>query len=135
MLYSKRHLKGLLSPKEIVVKNLSDFMDLFSSGKFADYIYRGEPTNYRETISSALRGGECPFIQMKNEYKREVFHKLTSDERKDFLAFSQHHGIPTNLIDFTRSPLVALFFACQPFSSEDDRFDKDRGFVYLIRTT
>lgn len=37
------------------------------------------------------------------------------------------------MIDFTRSPLVALFFACQPFSSDDDRFDKDRGFVYLIK--
>ena len=133
MRYSKRHLKGLPSPKEIVIKNLSDFMSLFSSGKFSNYIYRGEPTNYHETISSALRGGECPFIQMKNEYKREVFHKLTPDERKDFLAFSQHHGIPTNLIDFTRSPLVALFFACQPFLSDDDRFDKDRGFVYLTK--
>lgn len=133
MMYSKRHLRGLPSPKEIVIKSLSDYMELFSSGKFSNYIYRGEPTNYHETISSALRGGECPFIQMKNEYKREVFHKLTPDERKDFLAFSQHHGIPTNLIDFTRSPLVALFFACQPFSSDDDRFDKDRGFVYLIK--
>ena len=133
MRYSKRYCKGLSSPKEIVIKSLSDFMELFSSGKFSNYIYRGEPTNYQETISSALRGGEFPFIQMKNEYKREVFHKLTPDERKNFLAFSQHHGIPTNLIDFTRNPLVALFFACQPFSCDDDRLDKDRGFVYLIK--
>lgn len=133
MKYSKRYIKGLPSPKEIVVKSLAEYMALFSSDKFANYIYRGEPTNYHDTISSALRGREYPFIQMKNEFKREVFHRLTSDEKNDFLAFSQHHGIPTNLIDFTRSPLVALFFACQPFSSEDDRFDRTRGFIYLLK--
>lgn len=132
-MYSKRHLKGLPSPKEILAKDLPSYMKLFSSEKFANYIYRGEPTNYYETISSALRGKEYPFIQMKNEFKREVYHRLTADEKKDFLAFSQHHGIPTNLIDFTRSPLVALFFACQPFSSDDDRFDQNRGFIYLLK--
>lgn len=70
---------------------------------------------------------------MKNEFKREIYHRLSADEKKDFLAFAQHHGIPTNLIDFTRSPLVALFFACQPFTSDDERFDKTRGFIYLLR--
>lgn len=133
MIYSKRHIKGLPSPKEIVVKSLSDYMKLFSSEKLTNYIYRGEPTNYHSTISSALRGKEYPFIQMKNEFKREIYHRLSADEKKDFLAFAQHHGIPTNLIDFTRSPLVALFFACQPFTSDDERFDKTRGFIYLLR--
>ena len=133
MIYSKRHIKGLPSPKEIVVKSLSDYMKLFSSEKLTNYIYRGEPTNYHSTISSALRGKEYPFIQMKNEFKREIYHRLSADEKKDFLAFAQHHGIPTNLIDFTRSPLVALFFACQPFTNDDERFDKTRGFIYLLR--
>jgi len=29
--------------------------------------------------------------------------------------------------------LVALFFACQPFTGDDERFDKTRGFIYLLR--
>lgn len=133
MKYSKRHLKGLPSPKEIVIKTLPDYIKLFSSDRFTEYIYRGEPTNYNNTISSALREKEYPFVQMKNEFLREIFHRLTPDERNDFLAFAQHYGVPTNLIDFTRSPLIALYFACQPSVLKDERFDASRGFVYLLQ--
>lgn len=41
-----------------------------------------------------------------------VIGQLSSDEKKYFLAFCQHHGIPTNLVDVSYSPLVALFSAC-----------------------
>lgn len=132
MRYSKRKLKGLPVPKEIVVKSLAEYIALFSNKGYENYIFRGEPTNYHNTTSSALRDGEYPFIKMKNEFRRDIFHRLALDERNHFLAFAQHHGIPTNLIDFTRSPLVALFFACQPFSSSDERFEQQRGFVYLL---
>ena len=37
------------------------------------------------------------------------------------------------MIDFTRSPLIALFFACERFSSDGDRFDQNRGFIYLLK--
>lgn len=133
MRYSKKELKGLHTPEEIIVKSLAEYIDLFSNNEYEEYLFRGEPTNYHETTSSALRDGERPFIKMKNEYRREIFHRITPDERVNFLAFAQHHGIPTNLIDFTRTPLVALFFACQPFRSSDDRLEQQRGFVYLLK--
>lgn len=56
--YSKLHIKGLPTPKEIVIRNLADYVKLLSSGKLENYIYRGEPTNYNNIISSALRDGE-----------------------------------------------------------------------------
>ncbi|MGH0686347.1 FRG domain-containing protein [Bacillus mycoides] len=145
--YSKRELNGLPTPEEIVVDDLASYIQLFSNGAFTNNYFRGEPTNYHNTISSGLRDvasnigfnakiephTEVPFLSMKKEFKREVWYKLSSDERMHFSAFSQHHGIPTNLIDITSSPLVALYFACQNFKNAqdgNDQFDEDKGFVY-----
>jgi len=46
-------------------------------------------------------------------------------QRDNFLAFSQHHGLPTSLIDFSYSPLISLFFACYGESNNN-------GFIYFI---
>ncbi|MCU5708073.1 FRG domain-containing protein [Bacillus cereus] len=146
--YSQRELHGILpTPDEIVVDDLASYIKLFADGKYTNYNFRGEPANYAYTVSSALRGNpayhgkkkfqeQYPFFNMKKEFKREVWHKLSSDERMHFSAFSQHHGIPTNLIDITTSPLVSLYFACQKAEfpeNNTENLSTTCGFVYLFK--
>lgn len=96
-----------------------------------DIYYRGESKLYTSRISSALRPYDFswnsaepyPFMKMIDEFYKETAYKLNED-KNDFIAFAQHHGIPTNLLDISTSPLTALYFAC-----EKD-FEND-GAVYI----
>lgn len=38
----------------------------------------------------------------------------------EVVALAQHHGVPTQLLDFTRDPYVAMFWACQEPHKPDE---------------
>lgn len=105
----------------IRVNSVSEYIKELETLGIENYIYRGQNEPYFGIKANGFRpymgGWDSDKIynidEISKKYYEQVVSKLTSEEKEYFLAFCQHYGIPTNLIDFSYSPLIALFFSCQ----------------------
>jgi hypothetical protein len=89
----------------------------------AKWAFRGQGKDWPliATIERyAIRPGVAEDYAMR-EFRRRIHQYSTSVPRRDddleWLALMQHHGAPTRLLDCTRSPQVAAFFAAQSSNS------------------
>ena len=86
-----------------------------------EYVFRGEPAHYEHVSSGLYRkldSADAPLVDKITEVEQGIIEAAKSyanmSGRSDDAVLSelQHYGGKTNLIDFSKDCMVALFFAC-----------------------
>ena len=134
---------------EITISTLAEFheqLPQFTEGDTNSFLYRGQSdAGWTVNCSAARRLAErsptpmspyqliepllIPYLEFITDRARLYgFIPPGFNETPDgleLLAQLQHQGAATGLIDFTRQPLVALWFAC-------NEADEENGAVYIL---
>ena len=112
--------------KDIQCEAVNIINEIVEKAADGNYIYRGEPECYTQVSSSLWRklqlqstftlhdGVNFDYNEIQESYLEDARQYRGDLYRDDFELASQlqHLGGSTNLIDFTKDCLVALFFAC-----------------------
>ena len=124
--------------KEIVIHSFEELNDLIFKncydekiGRYRnDFVYRGQYADY--PLYSSLNRVCHHNLKLERSiirnFKKYGYADLNlKDSFWQLLAKGQHFGLPTRLLDWTYSPLVAAHFA----TVDIDHYDKD-GVIYAI---
>ena len=132
-----------MAVREMPVHSLGEFVDVVTprepdpqTGRRRDTgVYRGGSDAKRPLLTSLdrLGGTNPPHTKVDLEehilrnfirYSRPHLDAARPHDDWEMWITAQHHGVPTRLLDWTYSPLIAAFFATRPVRGGDD---KDRA--------
>lgn len=123
--------------RQRVVASPQELLSLFLQPPFTtfEWAYRGHrSSNWVLTSTLERVCGRSPLTlidftsnkaerNLFNEFCRHAHHYISNppspEKILEWYALMRHHGVPTRLVDWTRSPYVAAFFAAVEDSDDD----------------
>lgn len=106
-----------------------------NTGDNSELLFRGQRTDQKllPKLARLKLNGEIKKIEelMLDEFKRASLPLAEFEPQSnwDWLALAQHHGLPTRLLDWTYSALIALWFTVQKAPKDN----KD-GVVWVLKS-
>jgi len=133
---------------EIMIRSFEELHKAVQEYDTMYTIFRGVKRKNHELITRVGRLiNEKPKSRSKKgDFEKEIFDMFVQRARPylkynqsnlwDLLAIAQHHGLPTRLLDWTRNPLVAAYFAVEKPHDGDSLIyvSKGKGPLDLVDT-
>jgi len=102
----------------IEIKSFNELKDHFLACTCGHHVFRGVQNKNYQLIPSVGRDNRWDTNERESltKFKLRGVNKSSYQPINDWewLAIAQHHGLPTRLLDWSTSPLVAAYFATLP---------------------